>query len=96
MKMNQGVTKQKAHHSNVAMVRFLTMGKLHPRFGVIVNKVQLKRSGCFICLEFQILVVLGIPNWQMNLDLIYIQLNVFSRALLFGPYFHFCLAAILF
>ena len=38
----------------------------------------------------------GIPNEQIKIDLIYIQINVFCKALLFGPYFHFCLAAILF
>ena len=71
--MNHNVTKQKVHHSNLAMVRFLNMGKLHPKLGVIVNKVQLKKSGSVICLEFQILVVLGISNWHIKVDIIYIQ-----------------------
>ena len=64
MKMNQGVAKQKAHHSKEAMVRFfLIMWKLHPKFGVTVNTVQVKKmSASVIFLDFQILVVMGIPN----------------------------------
>ena len=38
------------------------LGKLHPKLSVIVNKVQLKSSGSVICLEFKILVELGISN----------------------------------
>ena len=96
MKMNHGVTKQIAQQSNVAIVWFLTMWKLHPKFGVIVNKVQLKSSSSVIWLEYQILVVPGIPNWQIKKDLIYIKINVLSKALLIGPNFQFCLVAILF
>ena len=40
-------------------------------------------SGSVICQEFHILVVLGIPNWQIEIDSVYIHLNVCSKALLF-------------
>ena len=54
----------------------ITMRKLYPKFGVLVNTVQIKKmSGSVIFLELQILVVLVSDLGLLTITLETVQLN---------------------